>query len=114
LPLVQFIVSLMDGRSPKIAVKFAIPEESKYSGLCWLNLFCANKHLKDDSLWPVGAIRWITSHHIMTLRAYIDRSRVNWDLKRSLNSHIKGIYDCGGKLCKTRVTMYCSFIWLKK
>jgi hypothetical protein len=48
LPLLQFIVSSKDGRSPKIAVKFAIPDELKYSGLCWLNLFCA-EHPEDDS-----------------------------------------------------------------
>ena len=79
LLLLQFIASSMRRTVPKIAVKFAIPIESNYSGLCWLNLFCAELR-ENDPVWPAGAIVWIRSHCTMTLWAYIDYSRVDWDL----------------------------------
>jgi hypothetical protein len=68
-----------NGRSPNFGVFFAIPIESNHSGFCWLNFLCAELR-EDDAVWLVGAIVWVTSHCIMTLWAYIDCSRVSWDL----------------------------------
>jgi hypothetical protein len=49
LLLVQFIVSFMSSIVTHFAVKFAIPDESKDSGFCWLNLSYA-KLQQDDPL----------------------------------------------------------------
>jgi hypothetical protein len=47
LLLLQFTASSMRRTVPKIAVILAIPIESNYSRLCWLNLFCAELREND-------------------------------------------------------------------